>query len=148
MQINTLNGSVLDANQHKQRILRNTQRKTGATVDIEITPEIDTVLQRAFTDAIAALHAPFIHRRDGRTYTYAGLASMLQRYLAKAKIPVFGFYDLKGKGATDMWQAGVPLEQIQALCGHESMTTTEIYVKRRWHATVSPNQVKMLSNKK
>lgn len=40
----------------------------------------------------------------------------------------FAIYDLKGKGATDMWLAGVPLEQIQALCGHEFITTTVIYV--------------------
>jgi len=52
----------------------------------------------------------------------------------------FGFYDLKGKGATDMWLANVPLTEIQVLCGHESVRTTEIYVKSRWRGTVSPNK--------
>ena len=51
-------------------------------------------------------------------------------------MPSFGFRDLKGKGATDMWQAGVPIEEIQALCGHEDKATTEIYVKQRWRETV------------
>lgn len=39
-----------------------------------------------------------------------------------------------------MWLAGVPLEQVQALCGHESITTTEIYVKSRWRGTIEPNR--------
>lgn len=37
-------------------------------------------------------------------------------------------------------QEHVPLEQIQALCGHESITTTEIYVKCRWRGTIEPNR--------
>jgi len=48
---------------------------------------------------------------------------------------------LKAKGATDMWLSGVPLEKIQVLCGHDSVTTTEIYVKCRWRGTVEPNMV-------
>ena len=79
---------------------------------------------------------------------------MLRRYIGKTKanqarrkagekIVSFGPYDLKGKGATDMWLAGVPLEQIQVLCGHDSIKTTEIYVKCRWRGTVEPNRVAM-----
>jgi integrase len=46
-------------------------------------------------------------------------------------MPSFGFRDLKGKGATDMWLAGVPIEQIQLLCGHTHKATTEVYTKQR-----------------
>jgi integrase len=35
--------------------------------------------------------------------------------------------------------AGVPIEQIQALCGHKTKTTTERYVKQRWREAVQPN---------
>lgn len=107
---------------------------------------------------------PLIHRRDGHGYSYAGLNAMLRRYTAKANgiatgraatginkdidksklaIQPFGYYDLKAKGATDMWLAGVALERIQVLCGHESVTTTERYVKCRWRGTVTPNRVAM-----
>ena len=50
---------------------------------------------------------------------------------------------MKGKGATDMWMAGVPLEQIEVLCSHDSAPTTERYVKARWHGhgIVTPNKV-------
>ena len=58
-------------------------------------------------------------------------------------MPSFGFRDLKGKGATDMWQAGIPIEQIQQLCGHEDKATTEIYVKQRWRETTVANLVVM-----
>lgn len=130
-----------------RRVLRNQQGKTGAIVDIEITPELDAVLQSALNDSVPSISKPLIHTRKGEPYAYSGLTSMLQRYTTKARLTPFGFYDLKAKGATDMWLAGVPLEQIQVLCGHESVTTTEIYVKCRWRGTVQPNSLPILSNK-
>ena len=63
---------------------------------------------------------------------------------ATLKIQPFGFYDMKGKGATDMWLSGVPLGLIQILCGHASITTTERYVKARWRGTVTPNKVALI----
>lgn len=60
---------------------------------------------------------------------------MLRRYIVKANkarvkagrpaMASWGFRDLKGKGPTAMWQSGVPLEDIQLLCGLEKKTTTE-----------------------
>lgn len=58
-------------------------------------------------------------------------------------ILTFGFRDLKGKGATDMWLSGVPIEQIQMLCGHKDKNTTEIYIKARWSETAQPNKIAM-----
>lgn len=60
-----------------------------------------------------------------------------------ADMPSFGLRDLKGKGATDMWLAGVPIERIQLLCGHADKTTTERYIKARWRETAQPNDVKV-----
>lgn len=126
------------------RIIRNDQGKTGKIVDIAITPDIDAILRDIWGELGPFVGMPLIHTRDGKAYTYSGLCSMLQRYRKKAGIKEsFGPYDLKGKGATDMWLSGVPLEKIQVLCGHESVTTTEIYVKCRWRGTVMPNQVQM-----
>jgi integrase len=132
-----------------KRIIRTSQGKTGAHLDIEITPEIDLILKEIWGPlGTPFVGMPLIHTRKGKEYDYSGLTSMLYRYLGKAKITdTFGFYDLKGKGATDMWLSGVPLEKIQVLCGHESVTTTEIYVKCRWRGTVTPNQVSMTGSK-
>jgi integrase len=55
----------------------------------------------------------------------------------------FGFRDLKGKGATDMWLSGVRIEDIQMLCGHKNKSTTEIYIKQRWRETAQPNMVSL-----
>jgi integrase len=149
-----------------KKIIRTRQGKTSVLVDIEVTPDIDAILTELRTDGdtITGPGVPLIHRTDRRGYTYSGLNAMLRRYTAKANgiatgrdateqnkgidktklaIQPFGYYDLKGKGATDMWLSGVPLERIQALCGHESVTTTERYVKSRWRGTVTPNMVKI-----
>lgn len=122
------------------KIIKSIQSKTGAIVDIAITPEIEEILQELQVDKLTP-EETIIRRNDGHPYTYSGLSSMLKRTLKATKTASFGFYDLKGKGATDMWLSGVPLEQIQVLCGHESVQTTEIYVKSRWRGTVKPNRV-------
>jgi integrase len=58
-------------------------------------------------------------------------------------IASFGYRDLKGKGATDMWLEKTPIEEIQALLGHANKTTTEIYVKQRWREAAQPNTVRI-----
>ena len=146
----------------EKRILKVEQGKTGKKVDIALTPELDKLIRTLVGEV------PKIGRRlicasrgefKGKPYTYDGISAMLKRAIKKANeariqsnaktktnlptIPSFGFRDLKGKGATDMWLSGVPIEEIQLLCGHEDKTTTEIYVKQRWRETAQPNVVTM-----
>ena len=88
-------------------------------------------------------------------YTYGGINSMLGKAIRTANairatknIPPmasFGFRDLKGKRATDMWLAGTPIEQIQLLCGHSDKATTERYIKARWRATAQPNETAVMT---
>lgn len=136
-----------------KRIIRNVQNKTGKTVDIEIPAELDTLINRLVGD-IPRIGRPLVCTNVGQQYSYDGLSSMLKRAITKAnkervrkgvaeKIAPFGFRDMKGKGATDMWLAGVPIEQIQLLLGHEDKTTTEIYIKQRWRETAASNLVAM-----
>jgi len=131
-----------------RRVIRNDQAKTGAIVDILITPEIDSILADLNATVAAGPGMPFLHTRKGEPYTYAGLSAMFRRYVANSLSKgdireSFTLYDLKGKGATDMWLRGTPLEIIQVLCGHDSVTTTEKYVKTRWRGTVEPNRTDM-----
>lgn len=127
----------------EQRILRVKQSKTGRTVEIAITAEIDAVLADLRGDKKDLVSMAVVHNRRGQAYTEDGLASMLRRYCHKAGVQTFGLQDIKAKGATDMYQAGVPLEQIQMLCGHDSVTTTEIYIKRHLTRVATPNQVQI-----
>ncbi|WP_232288863.1 hypothetical protein [Burkholderia oklahomensis] len=75
---------------------------------------------------------------------------MLHRYIMKVNrareargfqpFEFFGPRDMKTKGATDMWLAGVPLERVQVLCGRDSVTATEIHVKCRWRRAIESNR--------
>lgn len=128
-----------------RRVIRNKQKKTAQVVDILVTPEIEAILcMAAPADAALGPGLPLVRTRKGQPYTYDGISAMFRRRVYKAVedgelLEPFGFYDLKGKGATDMWLANVPLTAIQVLCGHESVRTTEVYVKSRWRGTVAPN---------
>ncbi len=118
-----------------QRVLRVYQHKTGKRLDIAITGDLAAALLRSGGHG----GQTFIHTTKGKQYTDDGLSSMLRRYCKKAGVQSFGFRDLKAKGATDMYQAGESLERIQHLCGHKSVKTTEIYVKRHLQEVVQPH---------
>jgi integrase len=136
-----------------KRIIRNVQNKTKKTVDIEIAPDLDPLINRLVGE-IPRIGRPLVCTNIGEQYTYDGLSSMLKRAIAAAnkervkkgieKIPSFGFRDLKGKGATDMYFINhIQIELIQMLLGHENKETTEIYIKQRWRETAAPNTVVM-----
>lgn len=134
------------------KVLRFVQSKTKRAIDIALVGELGALVAEAIGE-VPQLHQPILHRLDGYAYTYDGLCSMLKQAQDKvraahaksggplASMPSFGLRDLKGKGATDMWLAGTPIEQIQLLCGHADKATTERYIKARWRATAQPNGV-------
>lgn len=140
------------ATERGQRMLKFQQHKTGKHLAVLLTPELDKLVRDSL-GTVVGLKQPLIRKRDGKAYTYDGISAMLRRYIKKAnqaraaagKEPMlsWGFRDLKGKGATDMWRAGLPIEQVQHLCGHEDKSTTEIYVKQRWREAAQPNKVEM-----
>ena len=119
--------------------LQFTQSKTGAHMKIVVTP----LLESAFAQLAAARSGVktiyLIPREDGRPYTETGIASMFRRATVKAQLVDYAPYDNKAKGATDMWNDGVPIKTISELCGHDSTTTTEIYIRRHSRTVVMPN---------
>jgi integrase len=132
------------------KVLAFVQHKTGRQVQIGLTGALADLVAAAIGE-VPVLHQPIVHTRDGEAYSYSGISSMLKRAQIKARaahktlanMPSFGFRDLKGKGATDMWLAGEPIERIQQLCGHAKAATTEIYIKARWTQTAAPNDRKI-----
>ncbi len=127
-----------------QRMLTFKQSKTGAMMKIVIGPK----LQAAFDEMAAARAAQkrkvdslfLICTRHGQPYTQMGISSMMRRHISDQAIEDFMPYDCKAKGATDMFTDGVSLETISALCGHDSIATTERYVKRRLVVPVESNE--------
>lgn len=123
-----------------KRVIKHRQNKTDVVLKIGLTPEVERMIDQAI-GPVPVLHQTIVHNRDGEQYTYSGIHSMLKAQIKRLNekcaddglppIQTFGFRDLKGKGATDMWLAGVPIEQIQMLRGHKDKNTTEIYIKAR-----------------
>ena len=135
------------------RALKFTQNKTDRPHRIALSQELEDLLPRP-AGKVRPLVEPLVKRLDGGFYCYDGLSSMLKRSIAAANfrrqargIPPmesFGFRDLKGKGATDMYFIDkVPIAEIQQLLGHANVVTTEIYIKARWRETAQPNKVKL-----
>lgn len=123
------------------RVLRIQQGKTGKTVDIILAGDLEKLVDEHLGSK--TVWPTFVHTRVGKKYTYSGLVAMFGRYVRKENLTDFGMYDLKGKGATDMYRTGTPIERIQHLLGHESVTTTEIYIKARLPDVSMPNMREM-----
>ena len=138
------------------KVLHFRQGKTGRLIDIGLEGRLLELVEDA-AGAIPVLRRPLIYatrgKNKGKAYTYSGIAGMLRKVIYEiraehevqggplATMPTFGFRDLKGKGATDMWLAGTPIERIQLLCGHADKATTEKYIKARWRETAAPNLI-------
>lgn len=136
----------IDHEGREVRVLRVQQGKTGKTVDILLAGDLEKLVDEHLT--AKTVWPTFVHTRAGRKCTYSGLVAMFGRYVRKAGLTDFGMYDLKGKGATDMMRSGVPIEKIQHLLGHESVTTTEIYIKARLPDIAMPNMRTMAEAEK
>lgn len=136
-----------------KRVLDFVQWKTGRRVVIAFSPELDALIPAQVVTKLREAD-PVVRRLDGGFYTYDGLSAMLKQAIEKAnkqrmkdgkpQIDSFGYRDLKGKGATDMYYIQKrPIEEIQQLLGHANKTTTEIYVKQRWREAAQPNTVRI-----
>jgi integrase/recombinase XerD len=92
-------------------------------------------------DAVVALKA-WIRKRDGdkgylfygrgrRSMSYAAARMMFQKYLGKAGLlhKGYGLHCLRHTFATELLNAGMRLECLQQLLGHESVEMTRRYAK-------------------
>ena len=131
-----------------RRTLRFRRGKTNIPVEVEIVGELAAALDPLLSPA--TLHPTFVRREDGKPYTVDGIGAMFRRDVIAAGIVTrdergkphvdFGLRDLRAKGATEMFRAGVPIRQIQLLLGHNSVRTTEIYLKGLLAEIVRPNE--------
>ncbi|MBF5006894.1 tyrosine-type recombinase/integrase [Diaphorobacter caeni] len=134
------------------RIITFEQGKTKTKLKIAMTETLEALINRA-TGPNPQMNQPLVHTQSGEGYTYSGITSMLTKAIQKVnaerrkkgleEMLPFGYRDMKGKGATDMWLNGTPIEQIQLLCGHSDKSTTEKYIKARWNATAQPNELNL-----
>lgn len=131
-----------------RQVIKFTQSKTGRAMEIFVTAEIEAVFKELAQDKRKLTGMTLIHNRRGQRYTMSGVESMWTTARSKAakklaSVVDVTLYDMKGKGATDMYRAGVQLSFISHLCGHESVNTTETYIKARLVVPVEPNRTKV-----
>jgi integrase len=145
-----------------QRVLRFRRNKTGALITIAIEGELADAIDKCLEDSwVKFRKTPFVHTRERKgqrgtdpsrypphPYTVDGLRAMFQGYCEKAGITDFGLRDLRAKGATDMYLAGVDIRQIQMLLGHSTEQTTRIYIKSYLGIVVRPNMVPIIAETK
>lgn len=125
-----------------RRALRFVQGKTGKTVDVVITPQLEEIIDTGSN--VVDLDRPFVCTAGGKPYTYDGAAAMFRRYVGVCGLKDFGPRDLRAKAATDLLvREGWSLERIQHLLGHDSITTTEKYIKARLPNLVLPNSTQL-----
>lgn len=132
----TKNNLIHDGN---RLLLRFRQSKTRSMVSIIVTDTLKAAIELLQISRSGVKTLYLVSREDGKPYTETGIASMFRKATVAANIKDFAPYDLKAKGATDMYRAGESLERISLLCAHDSITTTETYIKARLEVAVSPN---------
>lgn len=130
------------------RVLRFQRGKTGVWVEVKVQGELAQLVDEAL--AAPVVRATFVHTASGDPYTRDGIGAMFRRYCDKkhANVADFGLRDLRAKGATDMYRAGMPIRHIQRLLGHKSVLTTEIYLKSLIPEAVAPNETAVIAEAK
>jgi integrase len=105
---------------------------SGKVLDVEITPQIRAVIERA--KAIKKKYriiSPYLFpTQKGGAYSKTGLHSMWRRAKERANVTDgIQFKDLRALGATDAAKAGKDRAEIQTRLAHTTGKTTEIYIK-------------------
>jgi integrase len=121
-----------------------TERTTGATVDIAVTPEIDAAWKRAVSlgklQAGPGGDAPLIQTSDGSTYTRSGIYSAYRRAdeaLHGKNLVGLNAKAIRPYAARCAEDQGYGLREIQVHMAHAKQDTTEGYIQR--HGTPLSN---------
>jgi integrase len=104
----------------------------GKVLDVEITPQIRAVINRAKSIKKKYLiTSPYLFPiQKGGAYSKTGLHSMWRRAKERGSVTDdVQFKDLRVLGATDAAKAEVDRSAIQTRLAHTTGKTTEIYIK-------------------
>lgn len=111
--------------------------KTGTWLLFEWTLELKDLVDRtrALRRHIGSLY--LFASRTGQPYTPSGFDSIWQRLMKRAGVEGLHFHDLRAEALTRAKAAG-GRDYAQALAGHKSGNTTEIYLRDRSAQRVRP----------
>jgi len=101
-----------------------------------VTGDLEDLIVECSKDKVAGL--TFVTRRRGQRFTEVWRERHVPRYCKRVGSKTSTARSTR-QGGDDMYLAGEPMERIQMLLGHDSVTTTERYIKTRLPDAVMPN---------
>lgn len=136
--------ATMDERQMSNGWLAILQGKTQVKMQMEIVGELEALLARiAARKKTYKVHSTrLIVDADGREVGRAALRYRFDKAREAAGVAKedFQFRDLRAKAGTDKADSAGDIRQAQAQLGHKSITTTEIYVRKRKGAKTSPTR--------
>ncbi len=134
---------VLDQRHIRDGVLSFRQQKTKQAIEMAITGELKVLIDRLLAKKTGALHSTRLLVDDDQLPV--GRDALRYRFdKARAAAGVakgdFQFRDLRAKAGTDKADSAGDIRQAQQQLGHRSVTTTEIYVRKRKGARTSPTR--------
>lgn len=135
---------AMDERDLRDGFLRVRQGKTGAKLRIELSGRLVEVLGR-IKDRKAGYKVRatrLVIGEDGQPLTYTMLYNAFRSARKKAGIKAndFQFRDLRAKAGTDKADDSGDIRKAQKQLGHSSVTTTEIYTRKRLGDKVTPTK--------
>ncbi len=97
-------------------------------IELPVVPEFGKILARY--DLSGDPKSFLFERKYGGPLAVGSLNKQWRKACLLADVPVRAFYDdVRHGGATQLINAGVPLDKIRALCGHTNSSTTQRYAE-------------------
>ena len=108
-----------------------TRKSTGVEIEIPITLELRTVLDRAagISKKWGCVCPFIIHTRQGTAYTRSGVCGAFKRAGERAGIKGADPKSVRKFAANEAKRAGYDMEEIQDALGHSDISTTQGYVQ-------------------
>ncbi|MGI9569580.1 MAG: tyrosine-type recombinase/integrase, partial [Desulfobulbia bacterium] len=125
-----LNTKVDEVDLNNQRILIYQAGKTGLGRVVYYSGDAQTALL-SWLRSRSALKQMLFYAQGRQSLGYEAARSMFNKYLQKAGLAFSGYtlHCLRHTFATDLLNAGMPLECLRVLLGHTSLEITRIYAR-------------------
>lgn len=134
---------LMDQRHIRDGVLSFRQQKTKQAIEMAITGELKVLVDRLLAKKTGPLHSTRLLVDDDQLPV--GRDALRYRFdKARAAAGVakgdFQFRDLRAKAGTDKADSAGDIRQAQHQLGHQSVTTTEIYVRKRKGARTTPTR--------